>query len=65
MSETDVGASSTAHEGVLYDADGNRIGGGVRRNQNRVEPLVRLAREHPITTTILALGLGYLIAKTI
>jgi Protein of unknown function (DUF3072) len=25
MSETDVGASITAQNGVLYDADGNRI----------------------------------------
>jgi hypothetical protein len=37
----------------------------VRPNTNHVEPLVRFIRENPITTTILALGLGYLIAKTI
>jgi hypothetical protein len=65
MSETDVGASSTAKEAVLYDAAGNRIAGGVRPNTNHVEPLVRFIRENPITTTILALGLGYLIAKTV
>ena len=49
MSETDVGASSTAQEGVLYDGAGNRIG-GVQPNTNHVEPLVRFARENPITT---------------
>ena len=60
MSETDVGASSTAQEGVLYDGAGNRIG-GVRPNTNHVEPLVRFARR-PTTTRY---DLGYLIAKTI
>jgi hypothetical protein len=64
MSETNVGASSTAPDGVLYDPAGNRIAGGVRPKP-RDEPLVRFIRENPITTTILALGLGYLIAKTI
>jgi hypothetical protein len=61
MSETSVGASSTAGEGVLYDEAGKRIGGGVRTDD--VEPLVRFAREQPVATFILALGIGFLIGK--
>jgi hypothetical protein len=63
MSVTNLGASSNAQEGILYDEPGNRIGGAVRPNTNDVEPLVRFARKNPIMTTILALGVGYLIAK--
>jgi hypothetical protein len=64
MSETDVGASSTAQEGVLYDQAGNRIGDG-RRLEPRDEPLVRFAREQPVTLAVIALGIGYLIGKVL
>ena len=53
MSETVVGASSTGEEGVLYGADGRPITGGVQREQQDLEPLVRFAREQPITTVML------------
>ena len=62
MSETDVGASSTAQEGVLYDQAGNRIGRGGRP---RDEPLVRFAREQPVTLVVIALCIGYLIGKVL
>jgi hypothetical protein len=60
MSETGVGASGTA-EGAIYDAAGNRIGGG--RTNSEIDPLVRFAKDQPLTTAILALGIGYLLAK--
>ena len=60
MSETGVGDSSTA-QGVLYDASGNRIASPV--HPERIEPLVRFAREQPFTTAGLALAIGYLIGK--
>ena len=60
MSETDVGASGTT-EGAIYDAAGNRIAGG--RTKLEIEPLVRFAKEQPLTTAILALGIGYLLGK--
>jgi hypothetical protein len=60
MSETDVGASGTA-EGGIYDETGNRIAGG--RTRTEIEPLVRFAKEQPLTTAILALGIGYLLGK--
>lgn len=63
-SEAGVGASSTAQEGILYDQDGNRIGGGVQP-ERRDEPLVRFAREQPITLAVIALGIGYLIGKVL
>lgn len=62
MSETDVGTSSTVQEGVL-DQAGNRIGGG--RPEPRDEPLVRFAREQPVTLAVIALGIGYLIGKVL
>ena len=61
MSETDLGASGTAAESAIYDAAGNRIVGG--RTQSEFEPLVRFAKEQPLTTAILALGIGYLLGK--
>ncbi len=63
MSETDVGASGTVQEGVLYDQAGNRIGGG--RPEPRDEPLVRFAREQPVSLAVIALGIGYLIGKVL
>jgi hypothetical protein len=46
--------------GVLYDGAGNiaSVGSGPD-----LEPLVRFAREQPVTTTLIALGIGYLIGK--
>ena len=64
MSETDVGASGTVQEGVLYDQAGNRIGGG-GRPEPRDEPLVRFAREQPVSLAVIALGIGYLIGKVL
>jgi hypothetical protein len=61
MSETDIGGSSPAQSGVLYDEAGNRIAGG--RTEPDLEPLVRFAREQPLTTTLIALGIGYLFGK--
>ena len=60
MSETEVGASGTA-EGVVFDSTGNPIAGG--RTNREIEPLVRFAKEQPLTTAILALGIGYLPGK--
>jgi hypothetical protein len=60
MSETGVGPSGTA-EGAIYDAAGNRIAGG--RTNREIEPLVRFAKEQPVTTAVLALGIGYLLGK--
>jgi len=60
MSETGVGPSGTA-EGAIYDAAGNRIAGG--RTNREIEPLVRFAKEQPVTTADLALGIGYLLGK--
>ena len=64
MSETDVGAASTAQEGVLYDQTGNRIGGGGRPERTE-EPLVRFAREQPVMLAVIALFIGYLIGKVL
>ena len=60
MSETGVGPSGTA-EGAIYDAAGNRIAGG--RTNREIEPLVLFAKEQPVTTAVLALGIGYLLGK--
>jgi hypothetical protein len=60
MSETDAGASGTA-AGVIYDPTGKRIAGG--RTNREIELLVRFAKEQPLTTAILALGIGYLLGK--
>jgi hypothetical protein len=60
MSETDVGASGTA-EGGIYDETGNRIADGWTRTE--IEPLFRFAKEQPLTTAILTLGIGYLLGK--
>jgi hypothetical protein len=62
MSETGVGDSSTAQAGVLYDEVGNRIAGG-RSEPDDLEPLVRFAREQPLTTALIALGIGYFLGK--
>jgi hypothetical protein len=59
MSGTDEGASTG---GALYDQAGNRIAGTAQRE---LEPLVRFARDQPYTMTILALGIGYLMAKVL
>lgn len=60
MGETGVGASGTA-EGVIYDPTGNRIASG--RTNREIEPIVGFAKEQPLTTAILALGIGYLLGK--
>ena len=49
--------------GERLDQDGNRIGGG--GPERRDEPLVRFAREQPITLAVIALGIGYLIGKVL
>jgi hypothetical protein len=53
-----MGGSSTA----LYEQGVNRIAGAAQRE---LEPLVRFARDQPFKTFILALGIGYLIAKVL
>jgi hypothetical protein len=60
MSETEVGAFGTA-EDVICDPTGKRIAGGWTNSE--IEPLVRFAKEQPLTTAILALGIGYLLGK--
>ena len=59
MSETGLGDSRTVHGGTLYD--GNRIASG--RTEPDIEPLVRFAREQPLATALIALGIGYLVGK--
>ena len=61
MSETAPGDSSTVHSGILYDESGNRIASG--RTEPDIEPLVRFAREQPLATALIALGIGYLVGK--
>ena len=43
------------------DSTGKRIAGG--RTNREIEPLVRFAKEQPVTTAVLALGIGYLLGK--
>ena len=61
MSETGVGDSGTAQSSVLYDDAGNRIASG--RGEQDLEPLVRFARDQPLMTALIALGLGYFLGK--
>ena len=61
MSETGLGDSSTMHSSILYDQSGNRIASG--RTEPDIEPLVRFAREQPLATALIALGIGYLVGK--
>ena len=65
MSETGVGSSSTTrpNAGGLYDATGQPIGGG--RPEQNVEALVRFSREQPLATALIALGIGYILGKTL
>jgi hypothetical protein len=61
MSETGIGGASTgADRGGLYDGTGNRIGG---RHEPDVETLARFAREQPLATALMALGIGYILGK--
>ena len=63
MSETGVDDSSTAQQGVLLDEAGNRIAS--RRAETDLEPLVRFAREQPLKTALIAVGIGYLLGKVL
>jgi hypothetical protein len=61
MSEAEGRVSGTGEGGVLYDGAGNRIAS--LRSGPDLEPLVRFAKEQPLTTTLIALGIGYLLGK--
>jgi hypothetical protein len=61
MSESDVGGSKLGNAG-LYDATGKTISSG-QYNAEKVEDLVRFAREQPIATAVGALILGYILGK--
>jgi hypothetical protein len=61
MSESDVGGSTAGNAG-LYDATGNAISSG-QTNAEKVEDLVRFAREQPVATAVGALVLGYILGK--
>jgi hypothetical protein len=60
MSEDGTGVSGAPESGGLYDNAGNRISASA---QKELEPLVRFARDQPIATAIIAIGIGFLIAK--
>jgi hypothetical protein len=60
MSESDVGGSQPGNAG-LYDATGKAISSG--QNADKVEDLVRFAREQPVATAIGALVVGYILGK--
>ena len=61
MSESDVGGSTPGNAG-LYDATGKAISSG-QKNAEKVEDLVRFAREQPVATAVGALVLGYILGK--
>jgi hypothetical protein len=61
MSESDVGGSTPGNAG-LYDATGNTINSG-QKNAEKIEDLVRFAREQPVATAVGALVLGYILGK--
>jgi hypothetical protein len=61
MSESDVGGS-TADNAGLYDATGKAISSG-QKNAEKVEDLVRFAREQPVATAVGALVIGYILGK--
>jgi hypothetical protein len=60
MSESDVGGSKPGNAG-LYDSTGKAISGG--QNAEKVEDLVRFAREQPVATAVGALVIGYILGK--
>ena len=59
MSESDVGGSKPGNAG-LYDSTGKAISS---QNAEKVEDLVRFAREQPVATAVGALVLGYILGK--
>ena len=63
MSETGMGTASTdrTDSGGLYDEMGNLISGG--RPERDVEALTRFVRDQPLATTLIALGIGYILGK--
>jgi hypothetical protein len=63
MSETGVGSASTdrADHGGLFDETGNPIGGGA--HEREVDAVARFAREQPLATALVALGIGYVLGK--